>query len=200
MTPGAQFLLALLALAPYGPAQTLLPRLDKDSLGVRLPAFNLLTGKPLQRLKNGQSVAYDFHLQWLDSSNSSKILARSAERFVVSYDLWEENFSIVQLNSINPKSFTARIARLKIDDVNTWCLSRLQVPLLSIDKNRPTRLQLEIRSTAPKLPSPLRPEGSLDLAALVEIFSRPPVEGEIRFTATSAPFTLISLANTTANP
>jgi hypothetical protein len=203
LTPAAQFLLALLALLPSTQAQTLLPRLDGDSLSVQLPNFNLLSGKPLQRLKNGQSVAYDFHLQWLDASpgNSSattgKIVARSAERFVISYDLWEENYSIVHLSTPNQKTPITRIARLKSEAVSTWCLGRLRLPLFQMtqaDKSRPTRLQIEIRSAAPKLPNPIRAEGTLDLGLLIDIFSRPPADGELRFTATSAPFTLISLA------
>lgn len=172
-------------------AQGLVPRLSDGKIAVSAPAMPFLEGKSLDRLRNGQSVAFDFHLQLFDGARP---LARSLQRFVLSYDLWEETFSAVQLSQTSPRTPVYSTSRLKIDGVAGWCLGRMLLPLPSIDKNRPLTVQLEIRSTGAKIANPLRPQGSVDLGILVEVFSRPPDPQESRFTAMSQSFTLGALA------
>ena len=69
------------------------------------------------------------------------------------------------------------------------------LPLPAVDKAKLLTLKLEIRSSGTRIPNPLRPQGSVDLGVLVEIFSRPPDPSELRFTAQSQPFTLGTLAS-----
>lgn len=172
-------------------AQKISPRLNDGQIG--LTSFNLkfLEGKALDRLKNGQSVTLDFQLQLLDGL---KPLGRTLHRFVLSYDLWEETFSAVQLSQASPRAPIYSTNRLKSEAVAGWCLGRMQLPLPFIDKAKPLTMQLEIRSAGSKLANPLRPQGSVDLGVLVEIFSRPADPKELRFTATTQPFTLGALA------
>jgi len=172
-------------------AQALTPRLSDNQLIAVAPALKFLEGKPLERLRNGQSVTFDFQLQLLDGTKS---LARSLQRFVLSYDLWEETFSAVQLSQTSPRTPVFSTARLKAETVATWCLGRMQMPLPTVDKTKPLTLQLEIRTSGTKLANPLRPQGSVDLAVLVDIFSRPPDPKDSRITALSRSFTLSSLA------
>lgn len=172
-------------------AQTLEPRLEKDSLRARLPDWRFLDNRTLQRLRNGQTVTLDFQLQLLDGP---KPLHRTIERIVLSYDLWEENFSAVQLTQTIPRAPSYATSRLKAEAVANWCLGRLRVPVTLVDKDRKLTLHLEIRSAGLNLPNPVRSQGVIDLAALVEIFSRPPDPKELRFNARSQPFTLNSLA------
>ena len=178
-------------LLPSLAAQSLVPRLSEGQIVVTALNLKFLEGKALDRLRNGQSVAFDFQLQLLDGT---KTLARSLERFILSYDLWEESYSAVQLTLAAPRTPIYSTARLKGEAVATWCLGRMKLNFAQADKQRTLTLQLEIRSVGAKIQNPLRPQGSVDLGVLVEIFSRPADPQGTRFTAQSQPFTLGSLA------
>src|ERR1017187_1352423 len=71
---------------------------DGDNLHVAAPALHFLNGKPLERLKDGDVVAYVTQLEILDESRTL-LLRQLKGRFVVSYALWEEKFSVTQLGS-----------------------------------------------------------------------------------------------------
>jgi len=172
-------------------AQIVSPRLNDGQLSLNALNLKFLEGKALDRLKNGQSVTFDFQLQLLDGV---KPLGRTLHRFVLSYDLWEETFSAVQLSQTTPRTPVYSTNRLKSEAVAGWCIGRMHLPLPFIDKARPLTMQLEIRSAGVKLANPMRPQGSVDLGVLVEIFSRPPDPKEVRFTATTQTFTLGALA------
>ncbi len=190
MTPAR--LIALISLFLHSlVAQSISPRLNDGQLSLNALNVKFLEGKALDRLKNGQSVSFDFQMQLLDGL---KPLGRTLHRFVLSYDLWEETFSAVQLSQTSPRTPIYSTNRLKSDAVAGWCLGRMQLPLPFIDKAKPLTMQLEIRSSGAKLANPLRPQGSVDLGVLVEIFSRPADPKEVRFTATTQTFTLGALA------
>lgn len=178
-------LLTLLSITSAG--QPLLPQWNDGQLSVASPSLSFIEGKSLNRLRNGQAVTFDFQLQLFDGIRP---LGRTLQRFVLSYDLWEETYSAVQLSQSAPRTPVQSAARLKANAVAAWCLSRMRVPLAQVDPNRPLTLQLEIRTAGLKLPNPLRPQGSVDLGVLVEIFSRPPDPKESRFIAMSDAFTI----------
>lgn len=183
--------IALLALfGTMGLAQTLVPRLNDGQIVAAAPKFNFLEGKPLDRLRNGQSVTFDFQLQVFDGVRP---LGRSLHRFVLSYDLWEETFSAVHLSQAMPRTPVSTASRLKGDAVAGWCLGQMRLPLPNVEKTRPLTLQLEVRTAGLRIPNPIRPQGSVDLGVLVEIFSRPPDPKESRYTAMSRSFTLAGL-------
>lgn len=172
-------------------AQAISPRLNDGQLSLNALNLKFLEGKALDRLKNGQSVTFDFQVQILDGV---KPLGRTVQRFVLSYDLWEETFSAVQLSQASPRTPVYSTNRLKREAIADWCIRRMFLPLPSIDKLKPLTMQLEIRSAGVKLANPMRPQGSVDLGVLVEIFSRPVDPKELRFTATTKAFTLGALA------
>ena len=190
MIPARSFALLALLLHPLA-AQTIIPRLNDGQISVTAFKLNFLQGKTLDRLRNGQAVSFDFQLQIFDGA---KPLARSLQRFVLSYDLWEESFSAVQMSQSSPRTPLYSTARLKSDAVAGWCLGRMVLPFPAVDKFKPLTMHLEIRSSGTRIANPLRPQGSVDLGVLVEIFSRPPDPSELRFTALSQPFTLEALA------
>src|SRR5580692_6648581 len=65
---------------------------EGDDLRVAAPQLHFLTGKPMERLKDGSSVVFLTQLT-LSVDDVSNVLRRTPERFVFSYDLWEEKFS-----------------------------------------------------------------------------------------------------------
>src|ERR1700686_790123 len=70
----------------------LIRREGPSSLRVSAPQIRFLTGKPLEQLKNGASVSFALQVTITSSESASNFLARMFDRFVVSYDLWEEKF------------------------------------------------------------------------------------------------------------
>src|SRR5437763_7844047 len=79
-------------------AESLEIKYDGDNLHLSAPTFHFLTGKPLERLKDGASVAYVAQVTLLRDDHVTPIKRRQG-RFVVSLDLWEEKFSVRQLGT-----------------------------------------------------------------------------------------------------
>lgn len=131
--------------------------------------MRLLSGRPLESLKNGSTVTFDFQLGAL---NDARIVqARTAERFVFSYDLWEERFSVVQLTA-KDRQPRATAANLLPEAAEQWCIERLALPAATLDRSRPLRLRLEIRADEPRRPRQ-NEDPPVSLATLIEVFSRP---------------------------
>ena len=99
--------------------QQLQVRFDGDTVRVAAPSLHFLSGKPLDRLKDGDAVAYLANLELLDETKSAS-LRRQRGRFVVSYALWEEKFSVTQLAST-----PVTVEDLPMRAAEAWCLDRL---------------------------------------------------------------------------
>jgi hypothetical protein len=181
------FPLLALTVAALAVASGIAPLESDGVVLAKFEGFRFIEGKQLERLKSGQSVAYDFSLQLLDGQRAA---ARSLERFVVSYDLWEESFAVTQLGQGQARAGRASAAHLKLEMVGDWCLQRVKVPAAPEWRGKDLTLQLEVRSVGGKLPNPLRTQGSVDLGTMVEIFSRPVNAGEYRFLSQSKVFRL----------
>ncbi len=147
------------------------PRLAGDTLRVSTGNLRLLSGRPLENLKNGSTVAYDFQLTALNDARL--IQSRTVERFVFSYDLWEERFSIVQLTARDGRQPRAAVANLLPDAAEQWCIERLALPVTGLDRNRNLRLRLEIRADEPRRAHRAADEPPVSLATLIDLFSRP---------------------------
>jgi len=81
------------------------------------PRIHFLSGKPLDRLRNAAEVPFDFSIT-LWSGTKNHIFRRSVDRFVVSYDIWEETFSVVSKVQQPGKS----ASHLKAPATEAWCL------------------------------------------------------------------------------
>ncbi len=164
-------------------AQT--PSLSVERRGNQLhlvaPQFHFLVGKPLERLNNGASVTYVLMAALTAGSTTS---ARQQERFILSYDLWEEKFSVVQAG---PSGRSA--SHLTAAAAEAWCLDSLHLPLpvLSPDKSFVVRLDCTYVDSDSG-----GGEGSsgLTLAGLIDVFSRKKHEEPLRWEAISGPLRL----------
>src|SRR5437016_5802794 len=76
-------------------ADSLNVRYDGDTIHVAPTSLHFLTGKPLERLKDGAAVAYVAQLDLLTEAHET--WRGQKARFVVSCDLWEDKFSVTQL-------------------------------------------------------------------------------------------------------
>ena len=181
------------------------PHLVGDTLRATSPNLRLLTGRPLESLKNGATVTFDFGLVALNETRL--VQARTAERFVFSYDLWAERFSVVQLTAVqvtgkdtrqsrapvaNVSGANVSVANLPADAAEQWCLERLVLPSTALDRTRPLRLRLEIRADEPR-----RGNGKADppisLATLIDLFSSPARREQRLWVLETSPFRLDTL-------
>lgn len=154
----------LLALTVSG--EDLIPRYKDGSLQVAAPRLHFLSGRQLERLHNGASVPFDFQLT-LSEGSKSATLSRALERFVVSYDIWEEKFSVIRQRDRRMSS-----VRLTATQAESWCLENLALPASGLAWDRKLWLKLEIRGAESREQVASAGDG-ISLTTLIEIFSRP---------------------------
>jgi hypothetical protein len=171
----------------------LLVRYDSGNVRITGQAFRFLEGKPLESLRNGLSVAFDIQVSVLADSRQS-VLRRSFERFVVSYDLWEERFSITRMRTTRASAshLTARAAE-------EWCLDKLAIPATGLPHDKPVWFRVDVRAGAGRQPAQDEQESdtAFSLSSLIELFSRPvkPNSG-MHWRAESEPVVLAELRKT----
>jgi hypothetical protein len=163
----------------------LLPHHVSGDVRVTAPGVHFLTGESLSLLHDGAAVPFDFQLI-IASGTKNNVVARSLERFTVSYDVWEEKFSVVRV-----RDFRRSGMRLSAGSAESWCLDNIFIPAGSLPAGQQLWARLEIRSAESK---ESLPAGSgINLATLIEIFSRPSRPQQDRWSLESAPFQLADL-------
>jgi hypothetical protein len=184
--------------AASGASDTLAVRLDGDYLRVSLPNIDFLKGKPLDRLKDGVSVAYVGQITITTSPVSSPAsitpLARSVARFALSYDIWEERFSVTK---IGPSPESRRSAsHLSAQATEAWCLDNLTIDRSLLPADREFYVQLDLRAEDPKDDLGIVGDPGINLTRLIELFGRPPRSPQQRWLFSSGPQRLADLKKT----
>ena len=77
-------------------AEELILTTHESRLEFAAPRVHFLVGKPLERLRNALEVPFDFKITLWSGTRNHK-LREAQDRFVVSYDLFEETFSVTKL-------------------------------------------------------------------------------------------------------
>jgi hypothetical protein len=163
-------------------SQGLLPHRIGGDIRVTAPSVHFLTGKSLSRLHDGAAVPFDFQLI-ISSGSKDNVVARALERFTVSYDVWEEKFSVVRV-----RDFRRSGMRLSAASAEAWCLDNIVINASGLPAGQQLWARLEIRSAETK--EPLAANSGINLATLIEIFSRPSRPEQDRWSVESAPFQL----------
>lgn len=167
-------------------AQEIKPRLVGETLRVSTKGVAFLGGKQLDAVRNGATVTFDLQLSLLNEAGGSA--GRSVERFVFSYDIWEERYSVVQLTT------RAGVTNLTLDAAQQWCIDRMGVNVAAVSKTARHRLRLDIRGGEPRRRARRdQDDPPIALATLVDIFSRPARQTEKTWQLESAAFQLDSL-------
>jgi hypothetical protein len=162
---------------------------DGDNLHVSAPGLHFLTGKPLERLMNADTVTFLSQIT-LFSDDRGTIFRRIPERLVVSYDLWEEKFSVVI-----PGEFRRSAINVSSAQAETWCMDNLVVSALGLAPQRPFWVRFELRTTnRPELAS-LVGDSGISLSRLIDIFSHPQGE-DLYWTRSAGPLRLRDLPRT----
>lgn len=166
-------------------SQGLLPHHVAGDIRVTAPSLHFLTGKSLSRLHDGAAVPFDFQLI-ITSGSKNNVVATALERFTVSYDVWEEKFSVVRVSDFRRSGM-----RLSASGAESWCLDNIVIPAAGLPTGQQLWARLEIRSAESK--EPLAASSGINLATLIEIFSRPSRPQQDRWSIESAAFQLADL-------
>ena len=103
-------------------SEDLIVRRTAGDLRVTAPRLNFLNGKALDRLHDGALVPFDFQLT-VSAGSKNNVVARALERFTISYDVWEERFSVVRLRDLRKSSLN-----LSPKSAELWCLDNISIP------------------------------------------------------------------------
>jgi hypothetical protein len=156
---------------------------DGDNLHVAVPSLHFLNGKPLERLKDGDVVAYIAQIELLNEDRSA-LLKLQKGRFVVSYDLWGEKYSVTQLGS-SPHN----VEGLSATAAEAWCLNQMVIPTLSLAPDRYYWLRFNLRTGNPR-DFAAEDQVGISFRGLIELLSRKnspeihwgPFEARVRLT------------------
>lgn len=171
----------------------LLVHLDGDFLHISAPNLNFLSGKPLERLKDGATVAFIGQLSISEAPNAFTPDARSVARFAFSYDIWEQQFSITRVGE-RPDS-RRTVSHLSAQAAQNWCLDNLTIDrALLPPADRPFYVQLDLRSEDPRdTLGIIGDPGGINITRLIEMFSRPVKTAQPRWLLNNGPFRLTDL-------
>ncbi len=175
-------LFAVTAYALSVSSSVLAVSLQGNQLGVSAPRFHFLTGKALDRLHDGLSLGFDAQLSLL-APEAAPPLERSVDRFLVSYDVWEEKFAVTRMRDPREKA-----SHLTASDAEAWCLGRMHLGAAHLDRMRLLMVRLEMRAEENEEAAPLLGDPGLNLASLIEIFSRPARSQQQHWQIDSVPF------------
>jgi hypothetical protein len=191
----AAVLLLCAASARPGAPDSLAVFLDGDYLRVSLPHIDFLKEKSLDRLKNGASVVFDGQVTLSTSPNSLVPVARAVARFALSYDIWEERFSVTKIGQ-SPESRHSW-SHLSAQAAENLCLDNLLIDRSEIPADKPFYVQLDIRAEDPKDQLGIIGDPGINVTRfLIEVFGRAPRSPQDRVLVGSGPFRLNDLKKT----
>lgn len=159
------------------------------------PKLHFLTGKPLQRMHNSDQVMYAFRAT-LMSGSRTHVLQDTAARFAVSYDLFEDNFSVIKLEDRKTAS------RLTDAGVEAWCLQQMSMDVTGVGGSEPLWAKLDIRALDGKESDPLFSKANITdsgvnltsiTGKLIDWFSRPATATQLHWPLEAGPVTLDEL-------
>lgn len=179
----------LLAACAVAFAQDVQVQLDVDRLQISAPGFHFISGKSLDQLRNGASVAYDIQVSVLTDSRQL-VLRRSFERFILSYDVWEERFSVTRLRSARSSA-----SRLTAAGAEAWCVEKFSLLTSGLPVDRNLWVRIDIKAGEGRRGQLLETgDDGFSLASLIDLFSKPgKPRSDSQFRAESAPFRIAQL-------
>ena len=178
-----------LALAMW--AEDLILNWRENRLEFTAPRLHFLGGKALERMHNGAPVPFNFQVT-LWSGNRAHVFLKMPEQFVISYDLWEESFKVVQTHGARKA-----VSHLSAQAAERWCLEQMSAPLTGLSDKETLWARVDIRAEDGKDSRPLFgkdiPPSGISLTGLIDIFSRPPAKEQSHWTLDAGPLTIEEL-------
>ena len=178
----------LSANAPALPQSLQLER-HGDHLHVTAPQLLFLFGRAAEKLRNGSTVTFLLTLI-AAPEHGRKAGFLEQEKFVVSFDLWEEKYSVVQTA---PGSRSA--SRLTAAAAEAWCLEKMPIAVSSVPEREPFMIRLECSIEENEKKESGEDHSGLTLATLIDVFSRKKQAEPFRWETSAGPFRLVNLKN-----
>ncbi len=160
-----------------------------DQLYVSAPQLHFIQGRALEKLHNGSAVAYVIALTVL-TEHTEKPLFTLRERFVISFDLWEEKYSVV------PGRRGGRSAsRLTATSAESWCLENMPIPVGGVPDNQLFVIRLECSIDPSEAATKDSDNSALTLSSIIDVFSRKKSESPLRWVASAGSIRLSDVKN-----
>jgi hypothetical protein len=164
---GALALAALLvAGGPSASAQTLTMATAGDAIKLRATGWSFLTEEPLARLKEGRTVRVEVTVLLLAAPGRSPA-ATLRQIFAVSYDLWEERFSV---SAPGPRA--TAVSHLTAPAAEAWCLDQIAVPIASFSGVDTQRFWIRVECRILDGDGAPADDEGLTLQRLIDVLSR----------------------------
>jgi hypothetical protein len=116
---------------------------------------------------------------------------RSIARFALSYDIWEERFSVTKIGQ-SPGS-RRTVSHLSAQAAENWCLDNLTVDRAQIPPDQQFWVQLDLRGEDPRDQLGIIGDPGINITRLIEIFGRPARAAQPRWMLSSGPHRLADL-------
>jgi hypothetical protein len=155
-----------------------------DHLRVVAPQLHFISGRAVEKLHNGSMITYVLKLI-VTPQHAGETAFVLQERFAISFDLWEEKYSVVQRK---PDGHLA--SRLTSLTAEAWCLENMPIPVRSVPEHQPFMIRLECYIEEDEGKESAESHSGLTLAALIDAFSRKKIEETMRWEASGGPFRL----------
>ena len=117
--------------------------------------------------------------------------ARSVARFALSYDIWDEHFSVTRFG--DRPGVHRSISHLSAQAAETWCMDNLALDQSLVPPDKPFYVQLDLRADDPRDQIGVIGEPGINITRLIEIFSRPVKSNQQRWLLNAGPFTIAEL-------
>jgi hypothetical protein len=168
-------------------------RIDGDFLYVSAPNFSFLNGKSLQRLHDGASVAFMAQLTVSTSPNYLIADATSVAHFAVSYDIWQDHFSVTKISDHADQKRS--VSHLQVPAAEAWCFDNLPINRSELPADKPFYLQLDFRVEDPRDQARfIGPAGiSVSVQRMLDVFSRPASDKQDHWLLKTGPLRLEDL-------
>ncbi|HEU0121144.1 MAG TPA: hypothetical protein VFQ91_11515 [Bryobacteraceae bacterium] len=163
------FLLLLLAAIPFlrgWSPTTLTVRKDDGVLRVAAPNLRFLEGKTLRRLQDGAGLVFSLQLS-LSTDQFRTISRRQLDRYVVSFDLWEEKFAVVRLGGARQQA-----SHLSKEATERWMFDHTGLPAQGLSPDSAHWVRAELRADDPRDAGGFLLDPTVTLTRLVEWFGR----------------------------
>ncbi len=160
-----------------------------DILRMTGPRLHFLEGKALEKLHDGATVIYLITATAFEA-HTKKTVFLLQERFSISFDLWEEKYSVAQLRQDG-----RTVSRLTAAMTEAWCLDNMPVPVRTIPDGQRFMIRLECSVDESYSGNKGKSGSGLTLEGLIDLLSRKKNEAPLYWEATSDLLLLSDLKN-----
>jgi hypothetical protein len=143
------------------------PRFDGDNLQPALPNLHFLTGKPLERLNSGNTVAFVAQVTLFTDDWHTTIKYSPIQRFILSRDIWNETFKVT-IPTLTPHD---RVG-LTVAQAESWCLENIVISAAEVPKDKPLWLRCSLRTVHQDDLSRVVGDKGISFLTIVEYLSR----------------------------